>query len=289
MTAIYKRELRSYFHNVIGFVFLAFLLLAAGIFSVVFHVLLQSSRFEDTLYYMQLAFLIAVPLLTMRAMTEERRSHTDQLLYALPLPLSKIVLGKYFAMVTVLGIGCGIIAIYPLILAMFGLSGLGSAYATLLGLFLLGAALIALCMFLSSLTESQVIAMILCVVGALALFLADTFASALAGMGALVSLILLLLLAVLICVIVFFASRHNLALTGIAAALTILPQIVVYCVHASAYEGLLYRVITAVSLFSRYSLFCNGVFKWTTMVYDASFAAFFLFLTWAVMEKRRRA
>ena len=144
MIAIFKREMRSYFHNVIGFVFLSLLLLAAGAFCVIFNIALGSTNFEDSLYYLQLALIVLVPLLTMRAMTEERRTHTDQLLYSLPLPLWQVVLGKYLAMVAVFGVACGIIALYPIILSLFGTVAYAAAYCSLIAFFLLGCALTAI-------------------------------------------------------------------------------------------------------------------------------------------------
>lgn len=288
MIAIFKREMRAYFHNVAGYVFLAFMLLAGGGLCAVFNVLLGSTRFEDALYYLQIALIIAVPLLTMRTMTEERRGHTDQLLYSLPLPLWKIVLGKYFAMVSLFGISCLIIAVFPLILTMFGMTGLGTAYAALLGFFLLGAALIALCTFLSSMTDNPLVAMILGVVGVLALFLIDTFVTAFAPVGAVVSLIVLLALALLLALAAYGATK-NWYFTALCAAVLTLPQIVAFVINSQLYDGLLYRVISAIALFYRFTVFCSGIFDLTTIIYDVSVAALFLFLTWQVMEKRRRA
>lgn len=288
MIAIFKREMRSYFHNVIGFVFLALLLLAAGGFCAVFNVLLGSPNFEDSLYYLQLALIVLVPLLTMRAMTEERRTHTDQLLYSLPVPLCKIVLGKYLAMVAMMALGCVVIALFPLILTMFGMSGLGAAYAMLLAFFLLSAALIAFCMFLSSLTENQLIAMILCVVGVLVLFLLDTYVTVFMAAGAVVSFIALIVLALLAALGVYGLTK-NLYFSLLVAILGTLPQIVIFLIDSSLYDGMLYRTVSVLSLFYRYTVFGSGIFDLTTIVYDVSFAALFIFLTWLVMDKRRRA
>ena len=288
MIAIFKREIRSYFHNVIGFVFLALLLLAAGAFCTIFNVILGSADFADSLYYLQLALIILIPLLTMRSMTEERRAHTDQLLYSLPLPLWKIVLGKYLAMVAMLGIGCVVIALFPLILTLFGMDALGTAYATLFAFFLLGAALIAFCMFLSSLTENQLIAMILCVVGILVIFLLDTYVTIFISVGAVLSFIVLIVLTLLAALGVYGLTK-NLYFSSLVAILGVLPQIVIFLIDSSLYDGMLYRAVSVLSLFYRYTVFGSGVFDLTTIIYDASFAALFIFMTWLVMDKRRRA
>jgi ABC-2 type transport system permease protein len=288
MRAIFKRELRAYFHNVTGFVFLAFMLFAAGGVCAGFNIFLGSSRFEDCLYYLQIALVIAIPLLTMRSFTDERRGHTDQLLYSLPLPLWKIVLGKYLAMVAVFGVSCLIIAVFPLILTMFGMTGLGSAYSALLAFFMLGAALIALCTFLSSMTENSIVAMILSVVGVLVLFLVDTFVTLFAPIGAVASLIVLVALAGLLALAVFGVTK-NWCFTGLVGAVLILPQIIVFAINSQLYDGLVYRVVSAIALFYRFSVFCSGIFDLTTIIYDLSVVALFLFLAWQVMEKRRRA
>ncbi len=286
MIAIFKREFRSYMHNVGGFVFLACLLLVAGVLCVALNVILGSSRFEDVLYYLPIALIVVVPLLTMRTMTEEKRAHTDQLLYSLPLPLWKIVLGKYLAMVAVFGIACGIIALYPLLLSLFGMTGFGTAYSSLFGFLLLGAALIALCMFLSSMVESPLVAMILCVVVTAVLYCVDILAGLLMSVGALVSLISLIVLALLVALIVWLLTKHALA-SAIVALAGVLPQVIVFVINSALYDGLLYRVVTGLSLFYRFTVFTRGIFDLTTLIYDISFGALFLFLTYQVMEKRR--
>ena len=288
MRAIFKREWRAYFHNVSGFVFLAFMLFAAGAMCAGFNVLLGSNRFEDCLYYLQIALIIAIPLLTMRSFTDERRGHTDQLLYSLPLPLWKIVLGKYLAMVAVFGVSCLVIALFPITLSMFGMTGLGTAYAALFGFFLLGAALIALCTFFSSMTESPLIAMILSVVCVLVLFLIDTFVTVFSSVGAVASLIVLVALAGLLALAAYGVTK-NWYFTGLFAAVTILPQFAIFAINSQLYDGLVYRVVSAIALFYRFSVFCSGIFDLTTVIYDVSVIVLFLFLTWQVMEKRRRA
>lgn len=175
MSAIFKREFRSYMNNVIGYAFLAFLLLFAGVMVIVNNVLMASAHFEYTVSLWQIVLIVAVPVLAMRTVAEERRSRVDRLIYSLPLKLSSVVLGKYFAMLAVFSIACGVLAVYPLLLSPFGLVALPSAYVALLGFWLLGAALLALCLFLSTLTESQLIAALLGVGGVLLLYLYDMF------------------------------------------------------------------------------------------------------------------
>ena len=158
MTAVFRHELSSYFKSVSGYVFGAFLLLFAGIYTTDINLNAGLTNFEYVLDYMCIIFLIIVPILTMRVVAEERRQRTDQLLYSLPLTMTEVVLGKYGALLVVFLAPMAVIGVYPLILSAFGNVYLPAAYSAWLGFFLLGAALLAIGMFISSLTESQIIA-----------------------------------------------------------------------------------------------------------------------------------
>ena len=149
MSAVYRRELRAYFAGMTAYVFIAFLLLFAGIYTMAYNLSNAYPNFEYVLQSMSIIFLIAIPILTMRVIAEERRQKTDQLLYALPIGMTRVVLGKYLAMITVVAIPCAIMGVYPLILRSFGNVPLGTAYGTLLAFFLLSCTLSAVGMLIS--------------------------------------------------------------------------------------------------------------------------------------------
>lgn len=178
MNAVYKKELKSYFTGMTGAIFVGFILLIAGIYTVVYNLKGLYPNFEYVLSGVSFIYLLTVPVLTMRSFAEEKHSKTDQLLYSLPISVTSVVMAKYLAMLTVLLIPCAVMAFYPLILCMFGTVHLTGAYAALLAFFLLGASLISIGMFVSSLTESQVIS---AVISLLALILIN-FMSGLSGM-----------------------------------------------------------------------------------------------------------
>ena len=161
MTAIYKRELRSYLTSMIGYIFIFFILLLTGIYFSAYQLSAAYPKFEYTLSALTFVFLISVPILTMRILAEERKQKTDQLLLTSPVSVEKIVMGKYLALVTVFAIPMAIICFYPLLMTKFGTVSLGTAYTAILGFFLLGCANLAVGVFISSLTESQVIAAVL--------------------------------------------------------------------------------------------------------------------------------
>ena len=177
MTAVYKRELRSYLTSMIGYIFIFFVLLLTGIYFSAYQLSAAYPKFEYTLSALTFVFLISVPILTMRVLAEERKQKTDQLLLTAPVSVEKIVMGKYLALVTVFAIPMVIICLYPLLMTKFGTVTLGMAYTAILGFFLLGCANLAIGVFISSLTESQVIAAVLTFVFLFAFYMMNGISS----------------------------------------------------------------------------------------------------------------
>ena len=177
MLAIYKRELKSYLTSMVGYLFMFFVLLIAGIYFSAYQLSAAYPKFEYTLNAMTFVFLIAVPILTMRVLAEERKQKTDQLLLTSPVSVSGIVMGKYLALVTIYAIPIAVLATYPLIMSKFGTVAFGSAYTALLGFFLLGSANIAIGVFFSAITESQVIAAVLTFVFLFAFYMMNGISS----------------------------------------------------------------------------------------------------------------
>lgn len=155
MTAVLKHELRAYFHSLTAYVFGAFLLAFVGIGAMMYNLQAAVSNFEYVLSFGCLVFVVIVPILTMRVIAEERKQKTDQLLYSLPITTTQVVIGKYLALLTVYLIPLCIICIYPLIFSQFGDAYLLTSYGSVFAFFVLGAALIAVGVFISSLTENQ--------------------------------------------------------------------------------------------------------------------------------------
>ena len=138
MTAVYKRELRSYFTSMVGYVFIAILIFFVGIYFMAYNLFGGSPSFGYVLLSCTIIFMVAVPILTMRSMAEDRRGKTDQLLLTSPVSLTGIVLGKYLAMVTVLLVPILLICFCPLIIAMNGSATLTADYAAILAFFCMG-------------------------------------------------------------------------------------------------------------------------------------------------------
>jgi ABC-2 type transport system permease protein len=285
MSAIFKREFSSYMHNVTGPLFMAALLLFDAIFIFINHLLLQYSDFGYSLSNLQFVLIFTVPVLAMRSVAEDRRNRIDQLLYSLPMSLSQVVIGKYLAMLAVFAIPCGIMATYPLIIGLFGPVNYATAYGALIAFFLLGAALLALCMFISALTESQIIAAVIGVGATLALSVIDTVAIFVPG-GSMASFVALLVLVVLLALLLWALTR-SVTVTVAAGAVVVGSMTVAYLVAPALYSGLFAKVIRGMSLFGRFANFNYGIFDVATLVYDISFVVFFLYLTYQAMEKKR--
>ena len=161
MFAVLKREFRSYFQNVVGWLFVAVLMALFGLYFYVYNLRQGYPYLYYTLSAITIIFMIAVPILTMRSFAEDRKNKTDQLMLTAPVPVAKIVLGKYLAMLAVFTVDIAVFCVMPLILRAFGTIPMGESYIAILAFWLYGAASIAVGMFISALTESQVIAAVL--------------------------------------------------------------------------------------------------------------------------------
>lgn len=285
MIAVFKHELRLYFHSLTAYVFGAFLLAFVGIGAMLYNLQAAVSNFEFVLSFSSVVFVVIVPILTMRVIAEERRQKTDQLLYSLPISTTQVVLGKYLALLTVYILPLGIISLYPLLFSQYGDVYLLTSYGSLAAFFLMGGALIALGIFLSSLTDNQGFAAGLGIAAILlnyfSVSLSEYLSTTATGSAAALS-VLAILFGILIR---HMTGNENLAYaTGLClmAATTI-----GYLLSPDSFEGLLPGIMSKLSLFERLDVFVNGIFDMTAVCYYLSVAVFFLFLSVQSLEKRR--
>ena len=284
MGAIFRHELRNYFHSLTAYVFGAFLLAVVGLGSVLYNLQAAVSNFEFVLSFASIIFVVIVPILTMRTLAEERRQRTDQLLYSLPITTTQVVLGKYFALLVVYLIPLAVISLYPLLFSQFGEVYLPTSYGSLFAFFMMGAALLAVGMFLSSLTDNQGFAAGIGIAAILLNYYSVSLAeyTSSTAMG---SLIALYVIALLLGVAIHNLTRNENLAYGVTLVL-IAALSVAYFVNSSAFEGLLPDIMTKLSLFRQFSSFVNGAFDLTAIVYYVSVMGFFLFLSVQSMEKR---
>ena len=282
MKAVFRRELSSYFTGLSGCVFGAFLLLFAGIYTMAYNIRAAVSNFEYVLSSMSFIFLVIVPILTMRVFAEEK---TDQLLYSLPLTMTEVVMGKYLAMLVMFLIPLCIIGIYPAVLSHFGKVNLAAAYGALVGFFFLGAALLAVGAFISSVTDSQGVAAGLCFAALLVNYFLASLSSFFSS-TAFASFAALTFAVAALALIFYLMTKSGFASAVIFIASEVLV-FVFYTFKKDSFEGLFPNILSSLSLFARFEQFVSGIFDVTAIVFYITVAAVFLFLSVQAMEKRR--
>lgn len=287
MGAVFLRELQSYFQAITGFIFLGLFLLFAGLMFFLGNLLAGSSDFRTTLTSLTFVLIVAVPILTMRLLSEEARLKTDQLLLTSPVSLTGIVAGKYLAALALFAAALAVTGIFPAMADAGGLVVPSEIACTYLGVFLLGSSFIAVGLFVSSLTENPVGAAFL-TFGAIVLFwILDWLIQALPR-DRTAGLVFLGVLSALLAVLVFTSTRRWwIALAVGAAALGATG--LVYGLAPASFDGLVVRVLVWFSLISRYGTFSRGVLAAGPVVYFVSFCATFVFLTVRVIDRRRWA
>ena len=285
MTAIYKRELRSYLTSMIGYIFIFFILLLTGIYFSAYQLSAAYPKFEYTLSALTFVFLISVPILTMRILAEERKQKTDQLLLTSPVSVEKIVMGKYLALVTVFAIPMAIICFYPLLMTKFGTVSLGTAYTAILGFFLLGCANLAVGVFISSLTESQGIAAVLTFILLFAFYMMNGISSFFSE-GALSTCITFGLL-ILAAAIIIYTMIKNLLISAVVCVAGEAVLAVLYVVNSEFFAGGIQKVLQVFNISGHFDNFANGIFDIKGVVYFLSVVAVCVFLTIQSIVKRR--
>lgn len=285
MIAVLKHELRSYFHSFTAYVFGAFLLAIVGIGAMLYNLQAAVSNFEYVLSFGTIIFVVIVPILTMRVIAEERKQKTDQLLYSLPISTVQVILGKYLALMVIYLIPLLIISIYPLIFSQYGDVYLPTSYGSIVAIYIMGAALVALGVFISSLTDNQGLAAGIGIAAILfnyySVSLSEHVSSTVFG-----SIVALVILSVILGAIVRYLTRNELLGYGIAFILIAVITAVSY-IDPNVFEGLLPNIMRQLSLFDRFSTFVSGVFDLTAIFYYVSVIVFFLFLSVQSLEKRR--
>lgn len=285
MSAIYSKEIRSYFTSLVGYLFIGLFLAVVGLYHFVYTYSAGYSQYAYTLNSVTIFFVFLIPLLTMRILAEEKKQKTDQLLYTSPVSITQVVLGKYLAMLTLLGIVMVILCVQPLVVKLFGTVNLAADYLVILGFFLMGAAYLSLGMFISQITESQVFSAIITFFVILLSCLINPIIS-LFETDAKTAWIVYLVCFALITVLVWTAM-HN---AVVCAAFFMISEIAISAVYTFAptvLEGSLAKVFSWFSILSRFDNFVSGIFSLADTVYYLSVIALFVFLTIQNAKKRR--
>ena len=285
MTAIFKREFKSCFTGMIGWVIAAVSLFFLGLYYTNRNLLYASSDFATVLYTMTMILLFLLPAISMRSFAEERKNKTDQLLLTSPVGIPSIVAGKYLAEVAVFALPQAAAAIMPLILTAFGTVSLVAAYSALLGYLLLGAACLAVGTWISALTENQILAY-------LATFGALLVAYLMNGIQTMFTTGNLLAFVVFMVIVLVAAILVGVSCKRLTAGLT------VFCIGAAAVFILFLArpawlltafnaVLDALALFEPFKDIVGGMFSIPAIVYYLSVIGLFLFMTGQALERRR--
>lgn len=286
MLAIYKRELKSYFQSMIGCVFVAFLVAFTGIYFMAYNLNAGYPYFSYTLSGSLIVFLVGIPLITMKSFSEERKNKTDQLLLTAPVGLGRVVLGKYLAMVSVLAVPNIIFCIFPLIIKLQGTAYLKVDYISIGVFFLLGCVYIAIGMFLSSLTESQIIAFITTFGVLLVLYLWDGILSFMPGSA--ISGVIGLIILLLIVAAYIQQMTGNWVLSGGIGLIGAAALIATYILKSSLFENILTKVLGNLALANIFTdITSKSIVDVSGIVLYLSVIAVFIFLTVQAIQKRR--
>ena len=285
MIAILKHELRIYFHSLTAYVFGAFLLVFVGIGAMLYNLQAAVSNFEFVLSFSSLVFVVIVPILTMRVIAEERKQKTDQLLYSLPVSTTKVILGKFLALLVVYLLPLCVIAVYPVIFSQYGEVYLLTSYGSLIAFFIMGAALIAIGVFVSSLTENQGFAAGIGIAAILfnyfSVQLAEYVSSTAFG-----TVVVIFIFAALLAWVIHRLTKNETLSYGVGLGIMAVTVATFY-IDSTVFEGLLPDIMRTLSLFDRFETIVNGVFDMTAIIYFLSVIVFFLFLSVQSLEKRR--
>lgn len=285
MITVYKKDLRIYFSTLSGYIFIAAVLLAGGVYVYMNNFYYGYASFGESINYVPFFFIFLAPVLAAGVFTDERRQKTDQLLYTLPLTSAQVVLGKYLALITVLAVPLAVLGLYPIVMSFYGKVNFAQAYTNLLAVFLLGMALFAICMFISSLTDNIIVSAVLCLAVTFLLYQMNGFARAFSPSAAR-SYLGLVLLAALYGVFVWYLTR-NIYIAAIPSAAGIVVLTLVRRFSQTLLAGKINLMMNGAALFKPLENFKAGIVDVYALICYVSVTVLFVLFTMFAFERRR--
>lgn len=285
MTAIFKREFKSCFTGMIGWVIAAVSLFFLGLYFTNRNLLYASSDFASVLYTMTMILLFLLPAISMRSFAEERKNKTDQLLLTSPVSIPAIVAGKFLAELAVFALPLAAAVVMPLLLQAFGTVSLVAAYSALLGYLLLGGACLAVGTWISALTENQILAYLATFGVLLVAYLMNGIQTMFTTgnlLAFIVFMIVLLVASVLVGVICKRLAAGAVVFCAGAVVLFVLFQL-----RPAWLLAAFNAVLSALALFEPFKDIVGGMFSIPAIVYYLSVMGLFLFLTGQALARRR--
>lgn len=285
MTAIFKREFKSCFTGMIGWVIAAVSLFFLGLYFTNRNLLYASSDFASVLYTMTMILLFLLPAISMRSFAEERKNKTDQLLLTSPVSIPAIVAGKFLAELAVFALPLAVAVVMPLLLQAFGTVSLVAAYSALLGYLLLGGPCLAVGTWISALTENQILAYLATFGALLVAYLMNGIQTMFTTgnlLAFIVFMIVLLVASVLVGVICKRLAAGAVVFCAGAVVLFVLFQL-----RPAWLLTAFNAVLSALALFEPFKDIVGGMFSIPAIVYYLSVMGLFLFLTGQALARRR--
>ena len=287
MTAIMTRELRTYFQTPLGYIFMGLFLLVSGFFFTIGNLISGSSYFTSFLQSILFLYLFAVPLLTMRLLSEERRQRTDQLLLTSPISVADIVVGKFLAAFVVFLITLLVTALYAVVVAIFGDLAVWQTIGGYIGFALMGSSFIALGVLISAVSDNQVSAAFFTFFALLLIWflnLVKSVAPADPVSSTIFAAVLVLGIAGF-----FYANTRSWITTAVVAVVGAAVIVVLHLIQPDVFTGLIAETLDWFSLLERFESFTLGLIQIEEVVFYLSFTSIFLFVTVRLIEKRRWA
>ncbi len=285
MLTIYKKDLHNYFTTLTGYVFIAAILLAGGIYVFMNNFYYGYASFGTSINSVPFFYVFLVPIISAGVFTDEKRQKTEQLLYTLPLTSRQIVFGKYLALITVLAVPLAILGLYPLVMSAYGEVNLPQAYANLLAIFILGMALCAICMFISSLAESIVVSAVLCFACMFLLYQMNTFAQNLTPSQN-TAFIGFVLIALALAVFIWFMTK-NIYVAAIPSLVVMIALVLIRNASRIALAGKLNLVMSSIAVFNKLDNFMLGMIDIPALIYYLSIIVLFVLFTVYTFERKR--
>ena len=286
MTTIMKRDFRSYFNGMTGYIYVACIVIVTGIYFRAYNLVYGHPYFSMVINSIPLIYSVGIPILTMKSFAEERKTKTDQMLLTYPVSVGKIVLGKFLSVMAVVAIPLVISCICPLIIMVSGQSHIGEDYASIFAFFILCAMYVSIGLFVSSLTENQIISAVITFVVLMILYLWDSLLDYIPTTAA-ANFAGVIVIAIIITLLIYGLTKNRL-LTLIVAVVLVGIDVIAFLMSPGIFNGLLRTLLGVFSCtkvltnFTTYSVFdVGGLFMFL------SIAALFLFLTCQVIQKRR--
>lgn len=287
MLAIMNRELNTYFKTPIGYIFMGLFLIVTGFFFTAGNLISGSSYFTSFLSSILFIYLLAVPLLTMRLLSEEKRQRTDQLLLTSPVTVTEIVVGKFLAAFIVFALTLVVTMLYAVVIAIFGDLAVWETIGGYFGFLLLGGSFISVGVLISAVSDNQVSAAFFTFFALLLIYFLNLIRTV-APQDPVASTIFAAVIVLGIGAFFFTNTKSWIAAAGVIGIGGIVI-VVLHFVQPDIYNGLISSFLEWFSLLERYDTFTLGLIELEEVVFYLSFITVFLFVTIRLIEKRRWA